>query len=230
MYATEDLTGKRFGKLTAIHRNKVSRNGGSSWLCECDCGRSCSVGGMELIRGNKKNCGDCNFGHYFFYPDYAECILPNGEAFQIDAEDYKLVSQYRWVITPSGYFVASTGKRDAHVFLHRLIMKPPDGMYVDHIDCNKGNCRKVNLRLCIKKENNRNVGLQKNNQCGYKGVYWASDRGKWRAEITVDKKHIHIGSFEPAEMAARAYDEYAIAHFGEYAKTNEMLGLLNREL
>lgn len=80
------------------------------------------------------------------------------------------------------------------------------------------------MRLCDYAGNARNVCIQKNNKCGLKGVYWADDRKKWRAEITVDRRHIHIGSFDTREEAARAYDSYALHYFGEFARTNEMMG------
>jgi len=102
-------------------------------------------------------------------------------------------------------------------------------MFIDHIDGNKGNCCKSNLRICRQTDNNRNVGVKSNNQCGYKGVYWASDRGKWRSEITVDRKHIHIGSYDTAEEAARAYDKYALFYFGEFAKTNAHFRVLRAD-
>ena len=224
MYETDDLTDRCFGNLTVLWLQKRSRNGGASWLCRCSCGRLCTVGGASLLKGIKKSCGECNYGHYYMRSGYMECVLPSGDCFQIDCDDYPLVAQFKWVTNTAGYFVASLGRRENHIFLHRLIMKPADGEFVDHIDGDKGNCRRSNMRLCSQTENNRNIGLQENNQSGYKGVHWASDRGKWRADITVDRKHIHLGSFDSPTKAAQAYDEAALKYFGPFAKTNEMLG------
>ena len=230
MYETGDLTDREFGGLKVLWLNKKSQNGSASWLCRCTCGRLCTAGGIALVKGRRTNCGECNYGRYSVVDGHMECTLPTGGRFRIDCEDYALVAQYRWTMNAAGYFVASLGRKSNHIFLHRLIMNPPDGLYVDHIDGDKSNCQRSNMRLCSYTENNRNVGLQQNNQCGYKGVYWASDRGKWRAEITVDRKHIHIGSFDSPIDAAEAYDEAAILYFGEYAKTNKMLGLINKEM
>ena len=107
-------------------------------------------------------------------------------------------------------------------------MNLSDGEYVDHIDGNRGNCRKKNMRTCSQTENNRNTGNQRNNQCGFKGVHWAADRGKWRSDITVNRKHIHLGSFDSPIEAAQAYDRAAFLYFGEFARTNEMLGNYER--
>ena len=226
MLKTRNLKGRKFGNLVVLQKHKQSRNGGASWICKCVCGRETIVNGYDLVSGKKTTCSACNYGKYCFFLEYVECKLPTGMRFVIDRTDYPLVSHYKWVANRAGYFLASTGQRDEHIFLHRLIMNPPAGLYVDHIDGDKSNCRRSNLRICTKTENNRNVGLTSNNQSGYKGVHWAADRGKWRAEITVDRDHIRIGSFDSAEEAARAYDEYALFCFGEYAKTNKMLGLL----
>lgn len=223
-YETEDLTDKRFGALIVLWKNKQSRNGGASWLCRCSCGRLCTVGGKILMNHQKSNCGDCNYGHYYYHPDYMECVLPSGEKFQIDHTDYSKVAKHKWVTNAAGYFVASLGRKDNHIFLHRLVMAPENGMYVDHIDGNKGNCRRSNLRFCTYAENNRNMKISKRNSSGYKGVHWASDRRKWRAEITVNGKHIRLGSYDSIDEAAEVYDKAATFYFGEFAKTNKMLG------
>lgn len=230
-FTTDDLCGSRFGKLLVIEKNKTSRNGGCSWVCRCECGRDCVVGGKALANKTKTNCGKCNYGCYTSYSEYAICELPDKTKFIIDMEDYPLVSQYKWTQTPRGYFVSAMGKRGGHTFLHRLVMKHYDlkeNEFIDHIDCDKTNCRKSNLRICKKTDNNRNILIQKNNQCGYKGVHWAKDRRKWRADITVNRQHIHIGSYDTAEEAALAYDECAVLYYGEFAKTNAMMGLLKQ--
>jgi len=218
----ENLVGRRIGSLLVIGIHKVSRNGGKSWRCKCDCGNECIKSGSALRAGKKLTCGKCKYGVYKFDGDSALCSLPDGSQFVIDNQDYPLVSKYQWRITPHGYFMGTNGSGE-RIFLHRLIMNPPEGKFVDHVDCNKANCRRSNMRICDKTQNNRNIGLQKNNQCGYKGVYWAADRSKWRAEITVDRRHIHIGSFDTAEEAADAYDEMCLLYFGEFARTNAML-------
>lgn len=59
---------------------------------------------------------------------------------------------------------------------------------------------------------------------GFKGV--SKRAGKWRAYITVGGRFISLGSFTTVREAARAYDAAAREHFGEFAATNEDLGLL----
>lgn len=63
-----DITGKRFGMLTAIHRVEqpeyVNCEMGAWWLCKCDCGNTKSVAYSSLKNGGVKSCG---------------CLISNGE-------------------------------------------------------------------------------------------------------------------------------------------------------
>lgn len=53
-----DLTGKRFGQFTVLHRSQ-NKNGATMWTCLCDCGKECTVNSSNLIRGLSKSCGHC---------------------------------------------------------------------------------------------------------------------------------------------------------------------------
>lgn len=52
-----DLTGRRFGKLTVIKREGANRNGSATWLCNCDCGNKKVACGRELVNGDTSSCG-----------------------------------------------------------------------------------------------------------------------------------------------------------------------------
>ena len=114
------------------------------------------------------------------------------------------------------------GKRKIQ-YLHRLVMDAPKKVQVDHIDGNKLDCRRTNLRLCTHAGNMRNCRMRKNNTSGRKGVSWHRKSGKWQAQIRVNGKLIHIGLFEFPDEAATAYDQAAMKLHGEFALTNEMV-------
>ena len=170
-----DLTGRTFGGLTVLWKHKSSNNGGASWVCRCSCGHLEILKGSKLLSGHNTHCAYCNYGRFKFHDRYntVECILPRGDSFFFDFDDMPKVIRYRWTRMKNGYYRASLGSREnGHILLHRLIMNPREGMAVDHIDGDRSNCRKSNMRICTPAENARNSALNGNNQSGYKGVYF----------------------------------------------------------
>ncbi len=52
-----DLTGRTFGRLTAIEMSEHQHRATRSWRCKCKCGSEIIVSGQELRRGDTKSCG-----------------------------------------------------------------------------------------------------------------------------------------------------------------------------
>jgi hypothetical protein len=107
--------------------------------------------------------------------------------------------------------------------LHRLIMTCPPGMVIDHIDGNKLNNKRNNLRVCTRQQNTFNSKRNAKNNSGYKGVYLHKQpggRSLWRARIKINYKTIHLGLFEDPRDAGLAYDVAAIKYFGVFARPN----------
>ena len=156
--------------------------------------------------------------------------LTQGKFALVDDEDYdRLVAMGKWFINAYGYAVKSKRRRKPDgkwtndvIFMHRLIMDAPSGMCVDHIKFDRLDNRKTNLRLCTRAENNRNVGLSKNNTTGYKGVFFMKSRGKFVAQITVDRKNMHLGYFTCSVDAAKAYNFAAEKYHGDFAQLNQI--------
>ena len=85
--------------------------------------------------------------------------------------------------------------------IHRFIMKPKKGEYVDHINGDTLDNRRSNLRVCTNAANLRNGRIRQNNTSGKTGVWQDKRSGKWVAEIKVNYKKISLGrskSFEEA--------------------------------
>lgn len=99
----------------------------------------------------------------------------------------------------------------------------PQGI-IDHKNGNPADNRIENLRLATASQNAQNMKRHKDGATGFKGVI-RSGR-KWVAQITCKRKHFYLGTFVTPEAAARAYDSAAIRLHGEFAATNETLGLL----
>lgn len=130
----------------------------------------------------------------------------------VDDEDYELVSQYRWHLS-YGYVMSD------HTRMHRLIMNPPEGYVVDHINHYTTDNRRSNLRICKQGDNVHNSCKTSSRATSpYKGV--TVNRNRWRARIKADGQWISLGCYGTPEEAARAYDRAALDAWGEYAYTN----------
>lgn len=70
----------------------------------------------------------------------------------VDQEDYDALSQYKWYLRNDGYVAA----KDT-VYLHRMVMSTPQGMHTDHLNHDKLDNRKENLRICTPIENMQNT-------------------------------------------------------------------------
>lgn len=104
--------------------------------------------------------------------------------------------------------------------MHRLILDAPDGVDVDHINRNKLDNRKANLRLVSRSHNMMNTDLRSTNTSGYKGVSWSQVAGKWEARIRRDERQYFLGLYPTSDDAARAYDAKARELFGDVAVLN----------
>ena len=88
---------------------------------------------------------------------------------------------------------------------------------IDHIDNNRSNNRISNLREANNHQQNCNTRLTKRNSSGYKGVSWDKNLKKWRSEIRVNYKKIHLGYYKTPEEAHEAYRLKSDELFGEFA-------------
>lgn len=136
----------------------------------------------------------------------------------VDDEDYEALSQYIWHFS-KGYAARSGGGKT--LLMHREILDAQPGQIVDHRDRNRLNNQRSNLRIVTYSQNNANVGLQRNNTTGYRGVSLDPRTGRYLACVKINKKTYQIGQFRQAKKAAIARDAFAILLYGiEYAYLN----------
>lgn len=150
-------------------------------------------------------------------------FFENGGSFIVDTEDFLLVSDKYWMLGKRGYPVYRTSRKckegSKQICLHRLIMNFPKGD-VDHINGEKTDNRRCNLRVCSHQQNMFNQRLRKNNSTGYIGVSYLKAAGKYEAYLHHNYRKINIGLFNTAEDAARARDQQAQIFYGKYARLN----------
>jgi len=153
-----------------------------------------------------------------------EIELSRGLVAIVDDEDYEWLSASRWTYLSCGY----GAKRAAHplipgkitmLYMHRIIcgLTIGDRKYVDHINGNRLDNRRENLRTCTNAENMRNRGKTASNTSGYKGVYRGRQPGRWRALIMVDGETISLGQYDTPEEAHEAYRKAATEFHGDFA-------------
>ena len=228
-----DLTGQRFERLTVIKRadDYVSPKGAyfPQWLCKCDCGNKKIVAGSSLRSGATTSCG-CyhkerlsethrkhNTWELFMTTNIAVGTDCNGRKFTIDIEDWVKCKDICWWISNEGYVVTQSIK-DKHIKLHRFLMNPPKDMFVDHINGDRANNCKSNLRIVTQQQNQMNHSIFKNNTSGHTGVCWDKGANKWEARIGNKGKTVNLGYFTNKEDAIKARQEAEIKYFGEYRR------------
>ena len=147
-------------------------------------------------------------------------LLGGGGYALIDLEDLPKVAGYRWS-RDRGYARTAIikGGRKATVRLHRLLMSPADGQFIDHRDGNRGNCKKSNLRPCTHYENCLNRAASAANATGFKGVR-RHKSGYYFVQIKQHGKSVRVGKYALPEEAAHAYDFLARRWFGSFARLN----------
>lgn len=199
--------------------------------------KKCSVCGKECKQLRRGMCekhykqfiryGECKRTKYdpneiIEYDDYAEVIIYNRDCKEkartlIDLEDIDKVKQYKWNLNAREYVYTDS----TNILLHRLIMNCPDDKVVDHINHNKLDNRKSNLRICTQQQNSKNRSICSKNTSGITGVWWYKPCGKWCAQITYNKKRIHLGLFDTLEEATQARKQAEIDLFGEYRNKDD---------
>lgn len=128
----------------------------------------------------------------------------------IDAEDITKVTGIKWYMK-SGYVRGTIKGSSKKIFLHRLIMDCPEGLFIDHIKGNPLDNRKSMLRVCTHSQNLKNMSHRKDR--GIKQV----PSGRYQVVITVDYKCIYLGTFDTLEMARNARKDAEVKYYGEFS-------------
>jgi len=125
----------------------------------------------------------------------------------VDPEDYEALARHKWCASQQSntfYAVRADGKRQLR--MHRVIMKAPKGLVVDHIDHRGWNNTKRNLRLCTRAQNARNQRPRRGGSCKYIGVAYHKGDDKYHARVQDHGKHAVTENSTPHSEIAQGLD------------------------
>lgn len=226
-----DLTGQRFGRLFVVEETEErTLSNEIKWKCICDCGNTTIVSSPNLRHGHTQSCGCLQkeraseshkkYNQYNLSGKYGIGWTTNtNKEFYFDLEDYDKIKNASWYENDQGYVIGEQGNQV--IRQHRLVM----GMIakediIDHINRNKADNRKINLRIANKQTNGINRGANCNNKIGYKGINKVFNSDKFCARIMINGKTIHLGVFDNINDAIEARKNKEKEIFGEFYDEN----------
>lgn len=159
--------------------------------------------------------------------------VPSGSIVIVDAEDFDWLSEYRWTAyekDPNSYVKRTyriEGKR-FYQSMHRDIFERHKidfkGYLIDHIDGNRFNNVKSNLRVVTNAQNSRNRGLSKRSTTGYKNVTFNKREQKYKVSLEINlngvRKCISGGYYRDLKEAVIKANELMLLHHGEFSRLN----------
>lgn len=126
----------------------------------------------------------------------------------LDDADFEFINSYKWYISQTGYAWRTQYQNGKHtrIYLHRLVVGAKQGEEVDHINRNKLDNRKENLRIVSHKENCWNTKVRKDNPVGVTGIRRRGN--KWQIRICTDGKRFERSGFNSIDEAKVSYNYY----------------------
>ena len=214
-----NLLGQRFGRLVVIEETgKKNKSGCYLWKCQCDCGKIVEVSSGNLSSGHSLSCG-CGRNEktvarnvrgrkqnaYRVEGNTVYVTLSNCDEEMIcDADDWERLKQFYWYRNNEGYCETRLwncyGGHSTR--FHIEVIGKEEGYVTDHINRNRLDNRKCNLRHVTPLENTWNISVAKNNNSGVTGV--SLKDGKWIVQIGSRYKKYYIGAYDTKEEAIAA--------------------------
>lgn len=216
----DGLKGERFGRITVVS-DSIRVNGFRYYDCLCDCGnikriradalttgvtRSCGCYSNEIKSSDKKDRRKEN--EYSVVGNVVVVKLSNSDKQMIcDLEDWERLKNHCWELDTYGYAKTNLHKNNDNLKskkFHINVIGQKDGYYVDHINRDRLDNRKCNLRHVTPRGNTINANVGKNNTTGYTGVYRIPHSKKWRAYIYENGNNHYLGRFDTKDKAVEA--------------------------
>lgn len=199
-YFADKIIGNRYGRLNVVGsiNNKC--------VCNCDCGTKNYITKPFCLENSRvKSCGCIakeKKNRYEFQDDYVIGFTNKDEKFYFDIIDFELISKYTWRISSHGYLQTTITKRPSKkvIEMHSYLLGDHIGFTIDHINRNKNDNRRSNLRLVSYSVNGFNIDIQINNSSGKTGVSYNKKNNNYMAYLGLNNKRIYLGSFITSKM------------------------------
>lgn len=159
-------------------------------------------------------------------PEPGSILIPllKGKFAIADTEEGEFLNQFNWYFNANGY-ARTTVSKGCQKYLHQLLIGASESPEVDHINGNRLDNRRSNLRPATRSQNAFNKAKSTTHPASsqYKGVGWDKSKGKWMAFArSLEKTFKFLGYFSNELDAALAYNKFASTHYGEWAVLNDL--------
>lgn len=151
-----------------------------------------------------------------------EIPLTKGYVAIVDDEDFERLNQYKWCYSIYAERGIRKGNRVFHKKMHHLLLPPKDGFEIDHINGNKLDNRKENLRYVTRSQNMMNR-MVSGKSSKYKGIYKDKDSNYYVAQIKANNKLQYYKRFSNEIEAAIAYNKNLEQYHGDYSLFNDVV-------
>lgn len=143
---------------------------------------------------------------------------------KVSDADVGTLSRYSWCFDGRyAYRRETQNGKCKKIYLHRQIMGfPRRGMDVDHINGDKLDNRRENLRVVSRSANELNKPKMQGKTSKYKGVHWHKHTSKWKVETKRNGEKYYIGVFDCEKEAAAAYNRKILELHGNIARLNKL--------
>lgn len=156
-----------------------------------------------------------------------EIHLTKGLIALVDESDFEWISDFKWCAS-NGAAIRSIGIkvdgkwRSRSILMHREIMQCPESLEVDHIDGNRLNNQRSNLRICTHSDNQKNRRKKCASSSKYRGVSFVPRTNRWLGRVESNGKLVLNHLFRTEIEAAQACNFAYIRHHGQFACLNKL--------